>query len=119
MEKIYTVRNRKLVDDINRLSENKVFGFVNVLVDGDWYDIRFGISETGKMYAVLVKTFILSRGVRYYNKSQGGDIYHDVFKRINFDTKEQGNNFYKLVKATKKISKKGNEYYTLPGLEER
>lgn len=119
MEKIYTVGNSKLIDDMNRLSENKVFGFTDVLVDGGWYNIYFGISETGKMYAVLVKTFILSHGVRYYNQKHGGNIYHDVFKRINFDTKEQGNNFYKLVKTTKKISKKGNEYYTLSELEVR
>jgi hypothetical protein len=78
----------------------------DILVDGMWCNAWFYTSkEDGKL---MVEVATLAIGEMY---SKWTVLI--PFKK-EFTTKEEGNEFYKKLMATKKISKKGNEYYTLP-----
>lgn len=77
----------------------------NILHDGNWYNMWFYTDKEEKMRVVVGAVALYESGCGWY-----------VVKPFEkeFATREEGNAYYTAVMKTKRISKKGNEYYTLP-----
>lgn len=77
----------------------------NILIDGNWFNMWFYADADEKMHVVVGAVALYESGCGWY-----------VVKPFEkeFATREEGNAYYTAVMKTKRISKKGNEYYTLP-----
>ena len=107
MERLYTVNTSKVFDEtIGNDAEHhfKGFEFKDITVFGEKMNVYFCQNE--KYMFVIAGTHRKGpahRGADH--RWHSGTLYLDVYFRKNFKTKEEGNTFYKKVKARKEIAK--------------
>lgn len=94
LEKLYTVSFSKVFNERKAEIES-------VTVHGEIMDVIFCEGEKGLF--VIAGKFRKSGPRRVMGRYCGGRAYYDVFFRKNFKTREEGNEFFKRVKANKTI----------------
>lgn len=78
--------------------------FLTVLCKGDFYSVS--LIQNGENRKAVVSQ----------RKCDGYCYFYETVKVITFSSKEEGNKFYKTLKATEKTSKQNRYYYTLKGI---
>ena len=107
MEKLYTVNSSKVFNEtIGNDTEHhfKGFEFNDIYVFGEKMHVFFCQNEKG-IFVIAGKT---RKGPAYRGADprwHSGKLYYDIYYRKNFKDKEEGNKFYKEVKARKEITK--------------
>ncbi len=105
MEKLYTIKYSTLLDKMAGFDEEhnyKKFVLEKVLVKGKRMDVFFCHDERG-MYAVAGECW-KGGPSRTSGRWVSGTMYYDIYYRKNFRTKDEGNRFYRQVRATGKIA---------------
>lgn len=77
----------------------------SVLYNGTFTTITFLKKKDGDGYLV-----VSSKAEHYY---KAGNIWIETFYRVWKPTKDQGNNFYRQIRSTERVSKKGTKFYDL------
>lgn len=107
MEKLYTVRHHKVFDETigNDAEHNfKGFEFRGIYVYGEKMDVFFCQNEKG-IFVIAGKSWKGQAHRGADHRWHSGNLYYDIYFRKNFRTKEEGNEFYRKVKARKEITK--------------
>lgn len=77
-------------------------------------DTFLSVIYKGEFYSVsLIQNGEDRKAILSQRKCDGYSWYFETVKTITFSGKEEGNRFYKALKATEKTSKKNTYYYTL------
>ena len=105
MKELYTIGYFKLRNElIGNDAEHKfnAFEIRDVNVNGEKMDVFFCKNEKG----MFVVAGIYGKGAAYRSCGHwhSGNSYYTIYFRKNFRTREEGNEFYKKVKATMTIT---------------
>lgn len=93
MECIYTIGFFKAFDQIKAEVDD-------VMVNGEVMDVKFCIDDKGRMFAMVCK-YRKTGPYRSCGHWHSGKSFYDVYIRKNFRNRDEGNEFFKKVKATK------------------
>lgn len=98
MTMLYTISHWKLFKQSNDM-RNKIEG---VIVNGELLDVFFCKNDQGMLYVVAGK-YRKTAPYRSCGHWHSGDSFYDIYFRKNFKTRDEGNEFFKRVKATNRI----------------
>lgn len=97
MEMLYTISHWNLFKQSNEM-RNKI---ESVMVNGEPLDVFFCQNDKGLF--VVAGKYRKTAPYRSCGHWHSGDSYYDLYFRKNFRGREEGNEFFKRVKATKRI----------------
>lgn len=105
MNELYKISSSKLFCETignDRAHNWNAFSFENINVKGEKMDVFFCKNEKG----MFVVAGMFEKGSAYHacGHWHSGKRYYKIYFRRNFSTKEEGNEFYKRVKATMVIA---------------
>lgn len=101
MKKLYTIGINKLSKEILKDSNGKWFEFHDVNVNKIKMIVMFCQGEKG-MY-VIAGTAEVGQAYKVGKRWHSGKTFYNIYFRKNFSTKEEGNAFFRKVKATMEI----------------
>lgn len=97
MEMLYTIGFFKLCGQSNNMKHV----IRDVSLNGELVNVIFCENEKGAF--VVAGKYRKTAPHRSCGRWHSGDSYYDIFFRKNFIGRDEGNRFYKEVKATKEI----------------